>query len=380
MAVTISWDGLRELAAFGAGNGCAISLYVDLDPSISPTAKDAAMRMNALLDEGRREATAASRKLTHTQRQALRDDLDRIGSYYEQDFNRDGAHGLAVFAAGLDNVWKPIPLIDAVGDAVTISGEFYLAPLVPLVGRGDGALVAVVGRERGQLFRLEAGRLRELVDRTEEQPGQHDQGGWSQSSFQRHIDELVERHLRRVAEELDKQVRRLRSPRVVVVTSEQIRSEFEALLSREAKNALAGWTHAEAHATAAELLQAVEPVLEQWRAEQEQRAVERWRDEHGRSGRSSAGWAETLEAASDGRVETLLFEHDAERTAFACPECGRASLEGGSCPLDGMQMEPEASGLDLAVHRTLRHGGTAWSLQNRGDLSPVEGIGALLRY
>jgi peptide chain release factor subunit 1 len=380
MAVTISWDGLRELAAFGAANGCAISLYVDLDPSVSPTAKDAAMRMNALLDEGRREAAAASRKLTHAQRQALRDDLDRIGSYYEQEFSRDGARGLAVFAARLDNVWKPIPLIEAVGDAVTISGEFYLAPLVPLVGRGDGALVAVVGRELGELFRLEAGRLKALVDRTEEQPRRHDQGGMSQSSFQRHIDELAERHLRRVAEELDVQVRRHQSPRVVVVTSEQTRSEFEAMLSSATKNALAGWTHAEAHATAPELLQAVEPVLEQWRAEQEQRAVERWRDEHGRSGRSSAGWAETLEAASDGRVETLLFEHDAERNAFACPECGRVSLDGGSCPLDGVQMEPEPSGLDLAVHRTLRHGGTAWSLQNRRDLAPVEGIAALLRY
>ncbi len=35
---TVSLEGLRELAAFRAENGCAISLYLDLDPSIVPTA------------------------------------------------------------------------------------------------------------------------------------------------------------------------------------------------------------------------------------------------------------------------------------------------------------------------------------------------------
>ena len=380
MAVTISWDGLRELAAFSARNGCAITLYLDLDPSVSPTAQDAAARVHALLDEGRREAAAVSRKLTHGQRQALRDDLDRIGSYFEQEFSRDGARGLVVFSARLDNVWKPTPLIEGVRDAITIWGEFYLAPLVPLVGRGDGALVAVVGRERGQLFRLEGGRLRELADRSEEQPGRHDQGGLSQAGYQRHIDELVGRHLREVADELDLHVRRLRAPRVVVVTSDQNRPEFENLLSNETRSALAGWTHTEAHASPTELLEAVQPVLERGRSEQEERGIERWRDEHGRGGRAAAGWAETLEAASDGRVETLLFAHDADRDAFACPECGRASVEGGSCPLDGVRMEPQPSGLDLAVHRTLRHGGTAWAIQHHRDLEPVEGIGALLRY
>ncbi len=380
MAVTVSWDGLRELAAFTAENGCAISLYLDLDPSVSPTAGDAATRVNALLDEGMRHAAAASRNLTHEARQALQNDLGRVRRYLNEDFERDGSRGLAVFSAGLDNVWKAIPLIDSVPDAIKIGREFYLAPLVPLVGRGDGALVAVVGREQGQLFRLQGGRLRSLADRSEEQPGRHDQGGWSQASYQRHIEELVGRHLREVADELDRYVRRLRSPRVVIVSSEQTRAELDDLLSNATRGALAGWTQAEAHASPAELLAAVRPVLERWRETQEKQSIDRWREERGRAGRAAAGWSETLEAASDGRVEILLFEEGAEHPAYVCPECGRASVDGGSCPLDGMDMEAESNGLDLAVHQTLRHGGTVWALQHHDDLAPVENIGALLRY
>ena len=380
MAVTVSWDGLRELAAFRAVNGCAISLYVDLDPSVTPTAGDLASRVNALLDEGMREISEPHGNLSHSQRRALREDMERVGRYFAEEFSREGARGVAVFAAGLDNIWKPITLIESIPDDVKIGREFYLAPLVPLVGRGDGALVAVVGRERGHLYRMRAGQLEEMVDRFEEQPGRHDQGGWSQANYQRHVDHLTGGHLRRVAEELDRHVRRLRSPRVVIVSSEDTKAELDDLLSHPTKDALAGWAQAEAHASPPELLPVVTPVLERWRRQQEERVAERWQEERGRNGRAAAGWQETLEAASDGRVETLLFHEGAEHPACQCPRCGRASVTGGNCPLDGVRMEPEANGLDLAVHQTLRHGGTVWALRTRRDLDPFEGIGALLRY
>jgi len=212
MAETVSWDGLRELAEFKAEKGCAISLYVDLDPSTAPTAGDVATRISALLNDGERHSEENNRGLTHDQRLGLKEDFERIREWFGNEFQRDGAHGLAVFSAGLDNVWRPRALIESVPDRVRVGREFHLAPLVPLVGRGEGALVAFVGRERGDLFRLRAGRLEEIVDHTDEVPGRHDQGGWSQGRFQRHIEKLVSEHLKEVAEEIDRRVRRMASP------------------------------------------------------------------------------------------------------------------------------------------------------------------------
>jgi peptide chain release factor subunit 1 len=378
MAGTVSWDSLRELAAFQAQQGCAISLYLDLDPSISPTAGDVQSRVNSLLDELREDAEG--RGLTHTQREGLKADIDRIRRYLEQEFSREGAHGLAIFCAGLDNFWKPLALTDSVPDAAEVGREFYLAPLVPLVGRGEGAIIAVVSREQGKLYRLNGGRLQELADRTVDLPyRRHDQGGWSQANYQRHIEGLVRDHLRAVAEELERQVRRLGRPRVVVVCSEDTKAEIAELLPSEARAAVVGWTHAEAHAKPSELLALVRPVLEEWREREERTAVERWREEAGRNGRAASGWEQTLEAASDGRVEVLLYEDGTEHRAWRCPECGRAAVNGGNCPLDGTRMEEQEHGLDLAVHQTLGHGGKACALRVK-DLEPVEGIAALLRY
>lgn len=380
MAETVTWERLRELAGFRAEKGCAISLYLDLDPGLAPTAADAATRISSLLADGERSEEATRPDLSHEQRQGLRADFARIGRYFADEFSRDGAQGLAVFCAGADGAWDELSLARPVADLVQLGPTFCLAPLVPLVGRDEGAIVAVVGREQGQIYRLRAGRLEQLVDRSKEQPGQHDQGGWSQARYQRHIENLVQEHLRSVAGELDRLVLRTESPALVLVGAEEIRPELTEHLSHEARAALVGWTQAEAHTTPAGLLEAARPLLERSRAQREGATLERWRQEAGRDGRAASGWASTLEAASDGRVEVLLFQSGVDRPAWRCPSCGRIAAVAGSCPLDGTAMARRTRGLDLAVHRTLVGGGTAWAVEQRHDLEPVEGIGALLRF
>src|SRR6266571_1397052 len=104
MAGMVTWSLLRQLAGFRAENGCATSLYLNLDPSEVPTAGDAQTRMNALLNSAEKT-------------------------------DRDGAQGVVVFAAGLDNLWSTLALPEPVPDRFKVGHELYLAPLVPVVAR-----------------------------------------------------------------------------------------------------------------------------------------------------------------------------------------------------------------------------------------------------
>jgi peptide chain release factor subunit 1 len=227
---------------------------------------------------------------------------------------------------------------------------------------------------------LRGGRLREVADRTEETLSRHDQGGWSQANFQRHIDNLALEHYKGVAEELDRVYRRLGRPRIVVVAGDEARAEFAETLPSELEEAVIGWTNAEAHATDADLEALVQPFIDDWRVRRENDAVERWREEVGKNALGVAGWADTLEAASDGRVELLLHHAGVRRDAYRCPACGRAAAAAGTCPLDGTTMEHRDDGLDLAVRLTLAYGGDLLAVEQRRDLEPVEGIGAVLRF
>lgn len=380
MTSTVSLDGLRELASFRAQNGCAISLYLDLDPSVTPTARDAATRVRSLLDAGAKSHGATRPDLAHEVRQGLKADFERLERFFEEDFDRDGAHGLAIFAAGPDNVWRTLSLPMPVPDTVRVADDFLLAPLVPLIGRGEGALVVVVNREAGRVLALRGGRLEEIADRTEDSSSSHEQRGGSQARFQRHVENIAHEHYKTVADELERRYRRLQRPRIVVVCSEQVRPEFAEVLPTEVADAVIGWATADQHAGPAELQEAVVPLLDLWWAEREAELVERWREEAGRGGRAASGWDETLEAASDARVDTFLYQEGVQKDAFRCPACGRASLQAQTCPLDGTKMEPRDDGLDLAVRLTLAHGGDVWAVEHRQDLEPVEGVGALLRF
>jgi peptide chain release factor subunit 1 len=381
VAGPITWEQLRELAAFRAKHGCALSLYVGLDPSIVPTAGDLASHTRSLIARAERQLDQQSSSLSPEERKALARDIERIDAWFSSEFSREGVRGVAVFSAERDDLFLQLPLPWPVEDEARIAKQLYLAPLVRLVGRDDGALVAYVGRERGDVYRLRAGQLIPLADESADVPGRHDQGGWSQGRYERHIETIVDRHLRDVAEALDRCVRRLRDVRVVLAGPEETRSGFESLLSPETRAALVGWVAAEAHVDATRLLEAARPLLDGWRAGREEELLARWREEAARNGRAATGWEETLQAASDGRVELLLVQDGADRSAYVCPACGRAQAVDGSCPLDGTTLQEADTGLDLAVHQTLTHGGTVEVIgEEHRDLEPVGGLAALLRF
>jgi peptide chain release factor subunit 1 len=337
-------------------------------------------KVNSLLAAGERQLEERRSQMARDQREGLKKDLERIAAWFDDGFDRQGVRGLGVYAAGLDNFWATLTLPEPVEDEVRIGGELYLAPLARLAGR-DGGLVAFVGRERGHVWRLGGGQLTEIADQSTEVQGQHSQGGWSQARYERSVENQVGQHLRDVAATLDGCVRKLHGTRVVLIGSEDIRSEFEALLSNEVQNAVAGWATAEAHADGAQVLEAAKPVFDEWWSGREDDVLERWREEIGKNGRAASGWESTLEAASDGRVDLLLVQDGVDQTAYQCPQCGRAQMSNGSCPLDGTTMEERDGGLDLALHQTLAHGGTVHVIRGeRRDLEPVGGVAALLRF
>ena len=75
----------------------------------------------------------------------------------------------------------------------------------------------------------------------------------------------------------------------------------------------------------------------------------------------------------------LLVAEGARHEAWSCPQCGRASADGGKCPLDGTKLDAREDGADLAIHHTILHGGTLVRL-GAGALADADGIGAILRF
>jgi peptide chain release factor subunit 1 len=376
MALTVTPNLLRDLATFRAQNGCAVSIYLNLDPSITPTASDVDAKFRSRLNEA--EKLADERAVTRDCRLAVKEDLEHLAEWWDHDFQRDGlVHGVAVYASSADNFFFVLPLPSPVSDATSIGEDLLVSPLIGAFSDVE-TLVAVVSREQGRVYRLRDGRLDELLDESEEQPGQHEQGGWSQARYQRHIDNLVQQHFKTVGDAIERRARGFRQLQLVFVCPEELRGNLAGALSQEARDAIAGWATAEAHAGPSELLQVVRPLLDESEAHRCEAALDRYREELGRDARACSGWQETLDAAADTRVEVLIAVEGATRGVYQCPECKRGFVDDGTCPIDELALVPRDDGVDVALHHVLANGGHAMRVGG-GALGDGE-IGALLRF
>jgi peptide chain release factor subunit 1 len=367
----------RLLASFRPERGVCISLFLDLDPKVVPTAKVVSSHVTSIVDDARRRVDELGDELAHEEEVAARDDLDRAHAFLEEDLDRSGAAGFALYVSGLDGAWHEVPLTTTVRDAAHVGRTFVLAPLVDSLERDRELILAAVGRERGTVWRTRGGRTELLEDRTEEIGRRHDQGGWSQARLQRSVDEDALEHLREVAEILAHTIQPGSGTLLLVACVEEQRSTFEGMLAPHVREALLGWTTVEAHAGE----DALEPEAQRLliaRLESERAALlERWREARPHGDRATASWAEALEAATAGAIEAALVDGRSP-DAWVCPKCGRGSLDGGSCPLDGTELVAAPGGaLEPVIHGTIANGG---EVRRVDDVPETDGIAALLRF
>ena len=249
---------------------------------------------------------------------------------------------------------------------------------MPLVGRGEGALVAVVGRERGELYRLRGGRLEQLANRSEEQRRRHDQGGWSQAELPAPRSTISSRSTSSdVASELDRRARRRNRSGSSSSATEETRAVVRRPAARRAvQSAIVGWTTAEAHAGPPRSCWLRRtPILEAWRAREEQVRGGALAEGGGtqRPGRYGVGDDARSRLGRSDRPAAVP-QRRSSIAAWQLPEAA-----GGSPSRTGRARSTERGwkqtddGLDLAVHHTLSNGGRVWAVTTRGDFDQVEG-------
>jgi len=131
-----------KLAGFRAGEtGARSVLYVDLDPSESPTPGAVETRVNSdPLRSRSGSSTSARAQLPRPQREALKGgSRARITAWFNVRLRPATAPGASgVFAAGLDNFWSTLSLSEPVKDDVEDRERASTSrPLARLVGRSD---------------------------------------------------------------------------------------------------------------------------------------------------------------------------------------------------------------------------------------------------
>lgn len=369
---------LRKLAAWETGGLPVTTLYLDVDGRRYPRRKEYVTRMEVMLgepssapDRGDREAFMSFER-----------DCHRVRAFVAEEFDRSGSvRGLAVFSCSGAGLWEDVRLPQPLRDRFVVGPRPHLLPLEALLEQAETFCTAIVDREKARLVVSRLGEAEEISRVLDDVPGQHDQGGWSQPRYQRHIEDHVQRHLKHVSDALLRLQQGRGFDHLVLAGPEEVVASLERELHDYVRRTILGRASLAMTASVEEVVDQAMELERDVEERREKEAVERLAAEVARgSGRAATGMARTLAALESGRVETLVVNGSFRAEGVRCTSCGHMDVGGERCAVCGSAVDRIPDLVEEAVESALRQRCRVETIAGGAALEDLGGVGALLRF
>ena len=377
-ANTITRTRLRRLADVNPERGRVLSVFLNLDPTEFATPAARSTAVTSVMTEAAHRVEQAD-GLEHEERMALQADVERVReALMASDIAQNGTRAVAVYACGPADLLEVVRLSRPVDFAVVLDRSPYVEPLVAEAGE-ERWCVLLANRRNARLFFGDGGGLEE-TDRVEDDVhSQHDQGGWSQSRYQRGVEKEKDDHLVHVADVAFQRYKERGFDRLLVGAPDELVGDVEHKLHPYLRERIAGRLHLDVENSSLDDVRA--------RGRQGDRGLARARRARGarppgrgrrprrpRRGRARRGarrrstssawrrcWSATASAPRRPRLR--------DRAALpGRPRARRAELE--HCE---NIVEP-------AIEKAIEQSAKVIKVRHHDDLGPLGGIGAVLRY
>jgi peptide chain release factor subunit 1 len=371
----ISRSDLDRLAALRSDAGI-VSVYVGIEPRLRYDWSQHEKKFRGAVKRFlRRAGTAFARSAVEREERRILEAL--------RDSEPKG-RGLALFVSSLGEVWERFELAVRVPTFVDVDVTPNTALLARVLDEYPRLVVAVVQRDRAAVYVGEQGRARQDAEVESEVPGRHSQGGWAQARFQRHIEAHVAKHLDKVVAELHDLYYRGPSYRLVIGGTEATVAELERMLPEAVARRLIGSIRVDfKHETEDALLERARAAMHEDERRRERELVDRVVSAAEAGGRGTIGIEGTVEAAREGRIDTLLLADGVTLEGSTCLECEYfASGPFERCPACGSGSEVTSDIVERVVERALLSGATVETALGEGRewLLARGGLGAVLRF
>jgi peptide chain release factor subunit 1 len=368
-------DQLRALAELRLDRPVVLSLYLNLDPSQFATPPARKSSIHSLLDEAERRVRDRN-GLSHEDKVALQASLERARAFLENDLPSDGAHALAVFASERNDLFEALKLPRAVPNRVAIGHSPLVGPLARIAQR-ERWCVTLVNRRDARILRGGPDGLREVERIHDDVHGQHDQGGWSQSRYQRGIEKEKDDHLKVTCDALLGHFKRQPFERLLVGGPREVVTDLEHKLHHYLSERLAGRIEVDVErSNPDQVLEAARPLIEKLEHQRERDALERLGE------RGACGIDDVLPPLNERRVELLILDEQfGGVTGVQCLECGWLGLEGDRCPADGSELVQLEDLTEAMIELSVQQSADLLAVHHeREALERYGGVAALLRF
>ena len=364
---------IRELASIRGRTAPITSCYLDVDGRRLARQKDLEHEVEVLLKGARAKADGQP---------SVSRDLHRIERYVREELDRSRVRGVAIFACSAHDLWRVVELPVPVRPRVVVNHTPAVGQLESLLQEHESIGVLMADRQRARMFVFELGELVERSELFEELPretdvrGLRDRGGDHPEALEAH----TQQHLRNAAQVAFTVWSQRPFAHLAIAAPDALASQLEADLHPYLRERLAGRLAVPVTADHTQVLEAAQEVESQVERAKEAEVVDRLRAAVAAGRRGVAGLAETVDALSDHRVDTLVVSDGFSAPGWRCNGCDRLAAIGRRCKHCGGEMVEIADLVEDAVEEALAQSCGVEICVGNADLDVMGRAGALLRY
>ncbi len=367
----LSQTDLQQLASYHGSE--VLSLYINVDPTRQTT------------DEYR---LALRHLLKGANGRAAPEDIARIETYFDHEYDWTG-RGVTLFSAQRSNLWRAYPLPFPLINTIHVGRRPYLAPLMALWDTYNSYTVALIDRlgvklmhyQMGELIAIE-GVLGEDVRTVKSGRGSSvvGQRGGTEGHAARRVAEVVRRNVKESAAAAAAFFAANQSAQVLVGGAEDVTKELIGLLAAPWPDRLAGTFAAAIDIPDNDLRDITFSLLEQAARRREQAVADMVITAAAKGANGVARLDDTLSAAHDGRIQTLLVADGYEAAGYRCGTCGYLTAQRlETCPFCGGTFAHIPQAVEAMIEQVIAQNGKVKVIRDHARLNEA-GVAALLRY
>jgi peptide chain release factor subunit 1 len=365
-------EDLRELAAYQAETPI-LSVYLNVDPT-EHTTDEYKLALRQMLKQA--EGIAAPEDLTIVER------------FFDHEYDWSG-RGVSVFSAAQEGFWHTYSLAVPIVSGVTVARKPYIWPLAALVDAYGSYAVAQVNRQEVRLLLFEMGELltsdgyvgeevRKLKKGRGSSGGPGRRGGAPISS--RREEEIAQRNIREAVKATERFCRKHTPQRLIIAGAEPTTTQFHEALPKWLQDKVIGSLNADMNASEPEIRGQSLKILHDVEKEREGALVEAVFTAAAKGRGGVIRLADTLGAAHEGRIQTLVVARGYHQPGYQCRNCAYITdhaLE--VCPFCGGEFAEIPDAAEALVTKVIEDSGKVEVVDDHPKINEF-GVGALLRY
>jgi peptide subunit release factor 1 (eRF1) len=249
--------------------------------------------------------------------------------------------------------------------------------------------VALVDKQGARMFYFHLGELREQEGVLGESVRHTKRGGGSQAQGRRggsagqtnYVEEVTDRNIKEAAEFAAHFFTENNVRRILLGGTDENVALFRAQLPKTWQSLVVGSFPMSMTASHSEVLERAMQIGQDADRRREARLVETVITNAAKGQSGVVGLEETLLAAHQGRVQTLVLKEGLRAAGNRCQGCGTITAKDlDTCPYCGGHFENIPDAVELAVREVLQSNGEVEFLHDETDLEKHESFGAILRY